>query len=158
MSRVLIPGSFDPIHNGHLEVIEIAAGLFGDVIVAAVRNPGKDPLFSLEEREAMLVDSVAHLANVQVTLFSGLVVQIAKELDVDFILKGLRSVSDFETEMQMAQMNQAVADVRTLFVPTSADYGFLASRFIREISIMGGSVAGMVPAPVAKRLQERFGR
>ncbi len=157
MSRALYPGSFDPIHNGHVEMIETASRLFDEVVVAAMRNPQKgEPLFDLEERQAMIAESVSHLDNVQVTMFSSLVVDLAHELDADFIVKGLRAVSDFENELQMAQMNHAIAGVDTLFIPCASMNSFLASRLIREITRFGGNVSGMVPTPVAKRLEEKY--
>ena len=157
MAKVLYPGSFDPIHNGHLEIIETAARLFDHVIVAAMRNPQKgEPLFSLDERRAMLEESIAHLDNVEVTMFSSLVVDLATELDADFIVKGLRAVSDFESELQMAQMNHKISGVNTLFIPSASGNSFLASKLIREIARFGGNVSNMVPAPVAKRLDEKF--
>jgi pantetheine-phosphate adenylyltransferase len=156
VTRVLYPGSFDPIHNGHVEVIETASRLFDDVVVAAMRNPQKgEPLFTLKEREAMLHESVAHLENVRVTMFSSLVVDLARELGADFIVKGLRAVSDFENELQMAQMNHKISGVDTLFIPCASGNSFLASRLIREIAKFGGDVSGMVPVPVAKRLEEK---
>lgn len=159
MAKVLYPGSFDPIHNGHLEIVGTAARLFDEVVVAAVRNPQKgQPLFDLDEREALLEESLAHLDNVRVTMFSSLVVDLAKELGADFIVKGLRAVSDFETELQMAQMNHAVSGVHTVFLPSASSHSFLASKFIRDIARFGGDVSSMVPAPVARRLKERYGR
>ena len=157
MTRVLYPGSFDPIHNGHLEIIETACRLFDQVVVAAMRNPQKgQALFSLEERRAMLEESVEHLDNVEVTMFSSLVVDLAREIEADFIVKGLRAVSDFESELQMAHMNQKISGVDTLFIPSASGSSFLASKLIREITRFGGDVTAMVPVPVAKRLQERL--
>ena len=157
MTRVLYPGSFDPIHNGHLEIIETAARLFDHVVVAAMRNPQKgQPLFSLDDRKEMLDESVAHLDNVTVTMFASLVVDLARELQADFIVKGLRAVSDFESELQMAQMNHAISGVDTLFIPSASSHSFLASKLIREIARFGGDVASMVPAPVAASLADRY--
>lgn len=157
MSRVLYPGSFDPVHNGHMEIVETAASLFDEVVVAAMRNPQKgEPLFDLDEREDMLNECVAHLPAVRVTMFSELVVDLARSEDCDFIVKGLRAVSDFESELQMAQMNHAISGVHTLFLPSASEHSFLASKLIREVARLGGDVTSMVPPPVAKRLNERY--
>lgn len=156
MTRVLFPGSFDPIHNGHVEIVETAARLFEEVIVAAVRNPLKAPLFELEERWDILEECFLHLPNVRTTLFAKLVVDLAKDEGVDFIVKGLRAVSDFENELQMAQMNQAVSGFHTLFIPSASKHSFLASKLIRELARFGKEIDSMVPPPVAKRLMERY--
>ena len=157
MVRVLYPGSFDPVHNGHVEVVEMAADLFDEVIVAAMRNPQKgETLFDMDEREAMLKESFAHLPNVRTTMFGELVVTLALREGADFILKGLRAVSDFENELQMAQTNREVAGVPTVFLPSTSASSFIASKYIREIARFGGDVTSMVPPAVAKRLQDRW--
>jgi pantetheine-phosphate adenylyltransferase len=157
VATVLYPGSFDPIHNGHLEIIDTAASLFGRVVVAAVRNPQKSQaLFSLEERRAMLEESVAHLDNVEVTMFSSLVVDLAREKGCDFIVRGLRVLSDFENEMQMAQMNLKVSGIHTLFLPSASGSSNLGSQLIRELARFGADVSAMVPQPVAKRIEEKY--
>ncbi len=157
MTRVLYPGSFDPIHYGHLEIIEVVAQVFDEVIVAAMRNPQKgDGLFSLDEREQMIKEVCAHLPNVSVAMFSNLVVNLARDVGADFIVKGLRAVSDFENELQMAQMNQALAGVQTVFIPSASKRSFLASKLIREVVRFGGDVSSMVPEPVRVRLVGRF--
>ncbi|MEC9394553.1 MAG: pantetheine-phosphate adenylyltransferase [Actinomycetota bacterium] len=156
MTRVLYPGSFDPVHNGHVEMVETASGLFDEVVVAALMNPSKGGgLLDLEERMALLDECFAHLDNVRTTKFDGLVVDLATEVEADFIVKGLRAVSDFESELQMAQMNAAISGVQTLFLPTASRRSFLASRLIREVARLGGDVSDMVPPPVLRRLADR---
>lgn len=155
MIRVLYPGSFDPIHNGHLELIDIASRLFDEVVVATIGNPQKTTgLFSLAERGEMIAESVEHLPNVSSTTYSRLVVDLAREVEADFIVKGLRAVSDFESELQQSQMNLAVSGVHTVFIPSATEHSFVASKWIREIARFGGDVTSMVPAPVAARLKE----
>jgi pantetheine-phosphate adenylyltransferase len=153
----LIPGSFDPFHNGHLEVVERASLIFDEVVVAAIRNPQKsEPLFSLEERREMIAESCAHLERVRIVSISTLLVDVARDVGATAIVKGLRAVSDFENELQMAQMNRSLSGVETLFIPSSSDHSFIASRLLREVARYGGDVSQFVPAPVAKRLAERF--
>ena len=157
MTVALYPGSFDPIHNGHVEIVETASPLFDRVVVAAMRNPQKgEPLFSLDERESLIGESLGHLDNVTVTMFSSLVVDLARDVSADFIVKGLRAVSDFESELQMAQMNKNISGVDTLFIPSASGNSFLASKLIREVARFGGSVQDMVPECVQRRLADRF--
>ncbi|MDQ2724327.1 MAG: pantetheine-phosphate adenylyltransferase [Actinomycetota bacterium] len=160
MRTALFPGTFDPFHNGHLEIVETAAKLFDHVVVAPMRNPQKgEPLFDIDERRAMIGDSVSHLPNVTLDSFSALVVDLACRLDVDVIVKGLRVASDAEAELMQAQMNKAAADVETLFIPCSSSYSFIASKYVREFARFGGAdrIGTMVPEPVFAKMKERFG-
>ena len=157
MATALIPGSFDPVTFGHLDVIERTSKLFGRVLVAAVGNPGKaPPLFTLDERQAMLADVTAHLENVEIAAFEGLLVDFALAHGVNAIVKGLRAVSDFDFELQMAQVNERLSGIATLFFPTAPEHSFLSSSLVREVARFGGDVSSMVPAPIAHRLKERF--
>ena len=158
MTCVLYPGSFDPFHNGHRELVETASYLFDEVVVGAIRNPQKgDGLFTLQERKEMIEESLAHLTNVRVVSLSKLVVEVAREVGADVIVKGLRAVSDAESEITQAQMNLAISGIHTMFIPSASASSFLASKLIREVARFGGDVTDMVPDPVAKRLKERFG-
>ncbi len=161
MRTALIPGTFDPFHNGHLEIVELASNLFDQIVVAPMRNPQKgEPLFSIEERGEMIGESCAHLGNVSVRSFSSLVVDLARELGVDVIVKGLRVASDAEAELQQAQMNKAVSGIETLFIPCSSEYSFIASKYVREFARFGGAdrIGSMVPQPVFVKLKEKFAR
>ncbi len=158
MTVALIPGSFDPFHNGHLEVVERAVNVFDEIVVAALRNPQKaDLCFTLEERREMIAECLAHLDQVRIVSVATLLVNVAAEVEATAIVKGLRAVSDFETELQMAQMNRSLSGVETVFIPTSSSHSFISSRLLREVARYGGDVSHFVPAPVDKRLREKFG-
>ena len=153
----LFPGSFDPFHNGHLEIVERASRLFDEVVVAALRNPQKGlALFDLEERQAMLEEVVAHLPSVRIVSVATLLVYVARDVGASAIVRGLRAVSDFEAEMQMAQMNNHLSGVETIFIPTSPEWSFVASKLVREVWRFGGDVSAFVPEPVAKALQAKY--
>jgi pantetheine-phosphate adenylyltransferase len=150
------PGSFDPVTNGHLDVIARAAKLADEVVVAVLVNRSKQGLFSLDERIEMLSNVVAGFGNVRVDAFEGLLVDYCRRYDIPAIVKGLRVVGDFDYELQMAQMNHALTDVETLFVPTNPVYSFLSSSLVKEVATYGGQVKGLVPDAVLDRLVERL--
>jgi pantetheine-phosphate adenylyltransferase len=155
----IFPGSFDPFHNGHLEIVEAASKLFAEVVVAPMRNTQKgEPLFTLDERKEMIAESVAHLTNVRLAPLSSLVVDLAREVGADVIVKGLRVASDAEAELQQAQMNKKVAGIETLFIPSSSEYSFIASKYVRDFAKFGGAdrVGFTVPEPVLRKLREKF--
>jgi pantetheine-phosphate adenylyltransferase len=157
VTSVLYPGSFDPIHNGHRELIETAAFLFDRVVVAAIRNLQKgDGLFNLEERQAMIRDSLDHLDNVEVVAMTKLTVDVAKENACDFIIKGLRASTDAENEIAQAQTNLLISGVHTLLIPSGSASSFIASKFVRDIARFGGDLTALVPLPVQKRLLLKF--
>lgn len=156
MTIAVLPGSFDPPTLGHLDVISRAVGIFDQVVVAVVQNPAKEPLFTSDEREAMLADICSDWDSVDVACFSGLLVDFARARSADVIVKGLRAVSDFEYELQMAQMNQHLSGVHTVFLPTSASHGYLSSSLVKEIARLGGALEGLVTAEVATALKEKF--
>ncbi len=150
----MCPGSFDPVTNGHVDVINRAAGLYDELVVAVLVNPGKAGLFSVDERMDLLRDAVAELPNVRVDSFEGLLVDYCKSHDIPVIVKGLRAVSDFEYELQMAQMNRELAGIETLFVPTAPQVGHLSSSLIKQIATFGGDVSTLVPEAVHDRLMK----
>jgi pantetheine-phosphate adenylyltransferase len=154
--RVVCPGSFDPVTNGHVDVITRAANLHDEVVVAVLRNPNKTPLFSAEERVELLREACAKLDNVRVEWFEGLTVDFCKANDISAIVKGLRAVTDFDYEMQMAQMNYNQAGVETLFVITNPLYAFLSSSLVKDFAKFGGDVSGLVPEVVLDRLNQRL--
>jgi pantetheine-phosphate adenylyltransferase len=155
----LCPGTFDPVTNGHLDIIGRASETFGSVIVGALENPSKQPMFSLQERVAMLEEACAGMPDVTVVTFRGLLVDLARAQGDAAIVKGLRAVSDYEYEIQMAQMNHRLAGVETLFMPTNPKWSFLSSSLVKEVAQLGGDVSGLVPdhvrAALADRLEER---
>jgi pantetheine-phosphate adenylyltransferase len=154
----LCPGTFDPVTNGHLDIITRAAGCFDAVIVGVLENPSKEPLFGLQERVAMLEETCADLANVRIASFRGLLVEYAKEQRATAIVKGLRAVSDYEYEIQMAQMNHRLGRVETLFMPTNPTWSFLSSSLVKEVARFGGDVEGLVPDHVKKALTDKLER
>ncbi len=157
MATALCPGSFDPVTLGHLDIIERTARHFDEVIVAVIRNPQKtQSLFTLEERQEMLSEATSHLGNVRIEFFKGLLVDFAKEHGAQAIVKGLRAVSDFDYELQMAQMNHQLSGIDTFFLSTSPQYSFLSSSLVREVARFGGDVSAMVPKHVHDQLVERF--
>jgi pantetheine-phosphate adenylyltransferase len=158
VTKVVCPGSFDPVTNGHLDIIGRASRLFDEVVVAVLVNESKTGLFTLDERLELLSSATRDLPNVTFASFKGLLVDFCTENNIAAIVKGLRAVSDFDYELQMAQMNDRLSGVDTLFIPTSPEYGYLASSLVKEVAKGGGDVSGLVPDEVVGRLNERFGR
>jgi pantetheine-phosphate adenylyltransferase len=156
VKRAVCPGSFDPVTNGHLDIVERAATLFDEVVVAVGVNKSKNRLFSPEERIAMIQQATAHLPNVRVDGFTGLLTTFCQEAGANAIVKGLRAVSDYEYELQMAQMNASLTDIETVFVPTSPEWSFLASSLVKEVAAFGGDVSKLVPDFVLGPLQEKL--
>jgi len=156
--RAVCPGSFDPVTNGHLDIVSRASDLFDEVTVAVLFNKGKEGLFSVDERLEMLRVVAQDYTNVEVDAFHGLLVDFCTSHGISTIVKGLRAVSDFDYELQMAQMNRSLAGVETVFVPTSPEYSFLASSLVKEVAAYGGDVSGLIPGHVLERLLVRLGQ
>ena len=156
MRRAVCPGSFDPVTNGHVDIISRASGLFDEVVVAVGVNKSKNRLFDADERIDMLRRVCAGYDNVTVDGFSGLLTTFCTERGISAIVKGLRAVSDFDYELQMAQMNSSLTGVETVFVPTSPEYSFLASSLVKEVATFGGDVSGLLPDFVHERLTARL--
>jgi pantetheine-phosphate adenylyltransferase len=154
--RVVCPGSFDPVTNGHLDIISRAASLYDEVVVAVLINVTKKSLFTVDERVELLGEVTAQYGNVKIDRFHGLLVDFCATNGISAVVKGLRAVSDFEYEMQMAQMNYRMAKVETLFMTTNPQFSFLSSSLIKEIARYGGDVSGLVPEPVVSRLHSRM--
>ena len=161
MRRAVCPGSFDPVTSGHLDIVRRAAALFDEVVVAVGVNPSKSRLFGPDERVAMLEQGVAGLgdqgANVRVAGFTGLITAYCREIDAQAIVKGLRSGTDFDYEVQMAHMNGHLTGVETIMLPTSARWSFVSSSLVREVAVLGGDIDALVPASVAERVHRRVG-
>jgi pantetheine-phosphate adenylyltransferase len=153
--RAVCPGSFDPVTNGHLDIIERTAGLFDEIVVAVLVNQKKQGLFTVEERMELLGEVTAHLPNVSVASFRGLLVDFCLSNEIHAVVKGLRAVTDFDYELQMAQMNYSQAGVETLFMTTNPLYAFLSSSLVKEFAKYGGDVTSLVPGPVLNRLTVR---
>ena len=156
MRRAVCPGSFDPVTLGHLDVISRAAGLFDEVVVAVLINKKKQGLFSVEERIAMLEETTADLPNVRADSFHGLLVDYCRAHDIKAIVKGLRAVTDFDYELQMAQMNQRLSGVDTLFMSTNPEFSFLSSSLVKEVATYGGDVGHLLPPSVHRQLLDRI--
>ncbi len=152
----IYPGTFDPITHGHLDIIVRARAQFDVVVVAVSQNPGKTPLFALEERIAIVKECTARMEGVEVDSFDGLLVDFAKRRGAGALVKGLRAVTDLDYELQMAQMNYRLAQVETFFLVANPVFSFLSSSLVKEVARFGGDVAEMVPSEVARRLKERF--
>ncbi|MDG1228336.1 MAG: pantetheine-phosphate adenylyltransferase [Candidatus Actinomarina sp.] len=152
--KVLIPGSFDPPTNGHIDVIKRCSKVFDEVLIGVVVNPSKQSLFTTEIRELMLNEIISDTPNVSTKTFEGLLVDFAKVNDVQAIVKGLRAMTDFDYEFQMAQMNSNLADFETIFIPASPEYGYVSSSMVKEINSYGGDVSKLVPANVLKRMDD----
>lgn len=158
MRRAVCPGSFDPVTNGHIDIISRAAQLFDEVVVAVGVNKSKSRarLFTAEERMDMLRGVTAEYPNVSVAGFEGLLTDFCEAHDIHAIVKGLRAVSDFDYELQMAQMNSSLAEIETVFIPTSPEYSFLASSLVKEVAAFGGDVSGLLPPDILVRLTKRL--
>lgn len=157
MTRVVCPGSFDPITNGHLDIIERASFLFDEVVVVVLVNESKSGLFSTERRIELIGEATVEMENVTLDSYSGLLVDYCAQNDVQAIVKGLRAVSDFDYELQMAQMNGNLTGIDTVFIPTAPDYTFIASSLVKEVARHGGDVNGLVPKHVITAMDEAYG-
>jgi pantetheine-phosphate adenylyltransferase len=154
--KAIYPGSFDPVTNGHLDLIARAAKMFDHLVVAILRNSAKNPLFTVEERVSMLSEGTAEFGNVSVSTFDGLLVEFAREERAHAVVRGIRAISDYEYELQMALMNRRLApDVETIFLMPDAKYSFVSSRLVKEVFQLGGSVEGLVPKFVIDRMKDK---
>jgi pantetheine-phosphate adenylyltransferase len=156
MRRAVCPGSFDPVTNGHLDIVGRASRLYDEIVVAVLVNKSKSSLFTVEERMDMLAEVTSQYGNVRVSSFHGLLVDYCRAHNIPVVIKGLRAVSDFDYELQMAQMNHGLAGVETMFIATNPLYSFLSSSLVKEVAMYGGDVAGLVPQSVLDRLLVRL--
>ena len=157
MLRAIYPGSFDPVTFGHLDIMTRACNIVDELIIGVLRNKAKMPLFSVEERVIMLEEVTCNLPNVRIIPFEGLLVDFAKELDAKVVIRGLRAITDFEYELQMAQTNQKLqSDIETLFLTTSLDYSYLSSTTVKEVAAFGGDISQFVPEAVADRMKDKM--
>ncbi|MBN2321485.1 MAG: pantetheine-phosphate adenylyltransferase [Acidobacteria bacterium] len=156
-TRAVYPGSFDPVTNGHIDLIQRSSALFDEVVVAVLRNTEKTPLFTGEERAEMLEQVAKDLKNVSVTSFAGLLVDFVAEIEASVIIRGIRAISDYEYELQMALMNRRLSSsIETVFMLPAEAYSYLSSKLVKEIAQLGGSIHGLVPEDVEKRLSDKF--
>jgi pantetheine-phosphate adenylyltransferase len=157
--KALYPGTLDPPTNGHIDLIQRGAKLFDHLVVAVLNNPGKNPFFTVEERVEMLQESISALSNVSVATFDGLMVDFARQQGASAVLRGIRAISDYEYEFQMALMNRRLApEIETVFLQPAGRYSFVSSRMLKEVFSFGGEVTGLVPPNVLKRLRSRFSK
>lgn len=157
VKKAVYPGSFDPITNGHVDIIQRGLKIFDKILVAVLENPKKDPLFTTRERTNMIQEVFSEEKNVEVKAFGGLLVEFAKKNKAKIVIRGLRAISDFEYEFQMALMNRKLnPEIETFFMMPNVDYTFLSSKLVKEIFMLGGCLRGLVPTPVEKNLREKF--
>lgn len=157
MLRAIYPGSFDPVTNGHIDIIRRAAGIADELIVGILQNKAKTPLFSVEERVIILRKVTENLKNVKIVPFEGLLIDFAAQLDAKVIIRGLRAITDFEYELQMSQTNRKLnADIETLFLTTSLEYSYLSSTTVKEVACFGGDISQFVPEYVAEKVTEKI--
>ncbi len=157
MLRAIYPGSFDPVTNGHIDIIKRAAAISDELIVGVLQNKAKTPLFSVEERVIMLREVTKNLKNVKIVTFEGLLIDFAAQMDAKVIVRGLRAITDFEYELQMSQTNRKLnADIETLFLTTSLEYSFLSSTTVKEVASFGGDITQFVPEFVAEKITEKI--
>lgn len=157
MKRAIYPGTFDPVTFGHLDIIERSARIFDELIVGILVNNAKHPLFSAEERVEMITDAVKHLSNVKVMYFEGLLVDFARARNAQFLVRGLRAVTDFEYELQMTQTNKVIAsDIDTIFLTTSLKYSYLSSSMVRELASFGADISRFVPENVIQKITDKY--